>query len=53
MALNPKFTSSDIGGRLLPALVVFAALVAVAGLLSVRLPAPAADPFGPVVPSGS
>ena len=50
MAVNAKFTASDLGSRFLPALVVCAALVALAGLASVRSPAPP-DRSGPALPS--
>lgn len=37
---------SEMGGRFLPAIVILAALIALAGLLSVRADS-AADPFTP------
>jgi hypothetical protein len=45
--MNRKFTPNDFGSGILPALVVFAALVAVAGLVSVRSQASVPDSFNP------
>ena len=41
MARTLRDTHSDLGGRFLPAIVVVAALVALAGLMSVRADGPA------------
>lgn len=41
MVYTPRDNQSEIGGRFLPAIVVLAALIALAGLLSVRADRPA------------
>jgi len=46
MVYTPRDHQSDIGGRFLPAIVILAALIVLAGLFSVRAEQPA-DPFDP------